>query len=421
MWRPAELQVEPPHATAVDVVAGAHRGDPRNRGHLEFMEDPVASAQALVVGVSRYHQVPSLPPNQDVAGVRDVLASPKYCAYPPERVTVLAEDQATRAGILAAVDRLCSSADAEGSRTWFYFSGHGGQADDGAAYVLPVDARRGEYPTTAISVRELSSQLARCRGEVTVVLDCCYAAGMAGFGDAFRGDIQSRGRVVLAASHEGGYAYAAPDAPYGLFTGHLIEGLQGKASTDGLGVTVQQLYHYVQRLVKSSSDRAQRPAFIAHVEEFYSLTRYPQPVARSTVFEKDVFISYDRGDPAVKRWVSQTFVPRLEGAGRSVWHHDPVGGGVFDDAPIRQSKYVVVLLTESYFRNQLEEFKGMMAILQAVESRTPRFIPILRESCNAPLAVRSFVGLDMRDENEMALGDEMRRLLERLAREPHER
>src|SRR5690349_11357513 len=107
-------------------------------------------SQALVVGVSEYHHVGKLRPTRDVPGVRDTLASPDCCGYPPDRVEVLEEAAATRGGILSALDALCERARAPGARSFFYFSGHGGTGADGQSYLLPVDARRGAYATTAI-------------------------------------------------------------------------------------------------------------------------------------------------------------------------------------------------------------------------------------------------------------------------------
>src|SRR6187402_1347228 len=187
------------------------------------MRSAAQPSQALVIGASRYQHLSKLRPTQDASGVRNVLASPDYCGYPPEHVHVLEEEAATRDGILRALDALCERARAAGSRSFFYFSGHGGTGSDGSSYLLPIEARRGAYATTAISARELSQRLARCAGELTVVLDCCRAAGMprqrdiselaaptgpgsapdtglGEFTDALREEVQSRGQAVFAAS-----------------------------------------------------------------------------------------------------------------------------------------------------------------------------------------------------------------------------
>jgi hypothetical protein len=60
-------------------------------------------------------------------------------------------------------------------------------------------------------------------------------------------------------------------------------------------------------------------------------------------------------------------------------------------------------------------------VLQAVTTRTPRFIPIVRELCNLPLWIQAFGGLDMTSRTTMEHRYLMGRLLERLKKQPHER
>jgi hypothetical protein len=406
------------------------------------MAAPDQLSQALVVGVSQYQHLSALMPTQDVPGMRDVLASPDYCGYPPENVKVLDEEAATKGNIIAALDAMCERA-APGSRTFFYFSGHGGRGADGSSYLLPADARKGEYANTAISARDLSRRLDRCAGELTVVLDCCRAAGMAApggtpapagsparpdaelapFTDSLRDDLQSRGRVIFAASRADGGSWASPDAPYGIFTGHLLDGLRGAASTHGGDVTVQQLFDYVSQRVVLSSGKAQRPVFIANVEAFYPLTRYPRSVEPSVIFEKDVYISYDHGDPVLREWVAKVFRPELErqGVGLSIWDHDELGGLKLDvEEAIVKSRYVVLLLTQSYLQQRLEELTTTMAILQAVNTRTRRFIPIQREMFHLPLYIQAFAGIDLTPQHEMEFRNNMDRLIRRLKKPPHE-
>jgi hypothetical protein len=406
------------------------------------MSQAEGTAQALVVGISSYRHVGKLRPTRDVAGVREVLESPNYCGYPAERVKVLEEDDATRDHILDALAATCANARSPDSRTFLYFSGHGGQGSDGVSYILPVDARKGAYPGTAISARELAAFFDRCHGDLTVVLDCCRAAGVAspdaqdevGLGaltDAFRhhiqprrSDLQSIRRVVFAASRASGKAFTSPEVPYGIFTGHMLDGLRGAASTDGRDVTVHQLFDYVSQRVVLSSNGTQRPSFIAATESFYPLTRYPRPVAPSVVFEKDVYISYDNEDPALRAWVARVFRPELEkpGVRLSIWDHDDLGYSKFAvEEALVKSRYVVVLLTPSFLTNRMDELTTTMAVLQAVDTRTPRFLSILRERCRPPLYIQAFVGLDMSPQREMDFRRNMDRLISRLKRQPHEK
>jgi hypothetical protein len=211
-------------------------------------------------------------------------------------------------------------------------------------------------------------------------------------------------------------------APYGIFTGYMLDGLRGDAATDGVGVTVQQLFDYVSKRVVLSSGQAQRPSFIANLEEFYSLTRYPHPITPSPVFEKDVYLSYDRTDPVLKDWVSKTFRPELEGVGLSIYEYDPLGKiKIFEaEKAIVKSKYTIVLLTKAYFNNSVEELTTAMAIMQVVDKRTPRFIPIQRGDLDSPLYIEMFGGIEMTPQHEMSFRDNMDYLIQRLKKFPHE-
>lgn len=392
---------------------------------------PSPHGQALLIGVSQYQHVRKLRATEDVAGMHQALASPEVCAYPPERIMRLEEQAATREAILAALDELCRQASAPGSRTLFYFSGHGARDERGASYLVAVDSRKEDLAGTAISARDLSRRLDRCAGEVTIILDCCYAGGMDGvlakgesdeLAESLRQAMGARNRVLFAACRPHGFAQIDREAPYGRFTGYILQGLHGKASTDGNDVTVQQLFNYVQRQVLYWSREAQQVAFIANTEQFYSLTRYPSPIPPNNIFEKDVYLAYDTGDDITKHWVKQVFRPELEGAGCSVWDYETCGqlNLDFQEAMVK-SKYTVVILTPDYLRSRFDEVRTAAAIMQAAHTRTPRFIPIKREKCSVPLAIGVFEGLDFTEANRMRYRSELDRLITRLKAEPHVR
>jgi hypothetical protein len=415
---------------------------------------PAASSQALVVGVSQYQNLGKLRATRDASGVREVLASPDHCAYPPERVKLLEEEAATRDGILDALKQMCQGASQPGSRSLFYFTGHGGQGPDGGSYILPVDARKGEYPSTAISARDLAQLLDPCLGELTVVLDCCRAAGMtrpeqgpgpgpapgdadlhdlelAAFTDALGSAIRPREvaekratkRVLFAACRALGRAFTSPEAPYSIFTGHMLDCLRGaeSATTGGANVTVGQLFAYLEKHVSRDTGGAQKPLFISETESFYTLTDYPRAVRSRVEYEKDVFLSYDREDPSLEDWVTRFFHPDLENNGISIWDHDDVGARKLDTrVAIAGSRYTVVLLTQAYLKDRLDDFNATMAAVQAIESGTRRFIPILREQFALPCDLDAFVPLDMTPAREMQFRRNMDRLIKRLKKQPDE-
>jgi hypothetical protein len=62
-----------------------------------------------------------------------------------------------------------------------------------------------------------------------------------------------------------------------------------------------------------------------------------------------------------------------------------------------------------------------MAIMQAVNTRTRRFIPIQRERFNMPLYIQAFAGIEMTPQREMKFRADMSTLIKRLKKLPHER
>lgn len=384
------------------------------------MQQQPPSSQALVVGVAQYHHVKPLSPNRDATDLRDALI--RYCGYPPESIQLLENDQATCQNILRELRRLRDAATST-SRTFVYFSGHGGQRR-GSAYLVPVDARLEELETTAISAQLLAQQLRECAGEVTVVLDCCYAAGMASdlepFNESLRSALLTGNCVVLAASRRDERAFGAKHEPYGIFTGHLIAGLCGKASSDGRDVGVHHLFEYAQQQVVLDLRMLQRPMFIASTERFYPLTRYPQDVEPNPIFERDVYVAYDSGDARLEGWAERNLLEPFRKAGISIWS-DQLGDASLRDEAVVKSKYVVPLLTKSYLDNHQAQLTATMAILQAVNRRAPRFIPIKRDNVKVPLAMQAFVGLEMTDANLMSYDRFRKQLIDRIKKDPHER
>ncbi|MCA9546710.1 MAG: caspase family protein [Myxococcales bacterium] len=140
---------------------------------------------ALLIGVQDY-QAPGVTdlagPRNDVAAVRALLV--RRFGFPVDRVRVLQDGQATRQGILAALDRL--AADAEpGAQVVVHFSGHGSQvadangdeADGWDESLLAVDQRGGPDGGDLLD-ETLGARIAAVAekgAQVTVILDACHS------------------------------------------------------------------------------------------------------------------------------------------------------------------------------------------------------------------------------------------------------
>jgi hypothetical protein len=105
--------------------------------------------------------------------------------FPAEKMTVLRDGQATREGILTALDRIADCAGEE-DIVIIHYSGHGSQMTDREGdepdgldeTIVPYDSGRSSDPNRDISDDEIYARLLRLTGKtpyVTLIFDCCHS------------------------------------------------------------------------------------------------------------------------------------------------------------------------------------------------------------------------------------------------------
>jgi hypothetical protein len=382
---------------------------------------------AVVASVSGYQRIRPLPPVSDAEDVAGALRNPAQCAYPPAQVEMLIEEAATRSAILGAIERV-GRASRESSSVFVYFSGHGGQVTEGSladCYLMPYEGTwrtPDDLARTAISGRELSDRLrAIVAKRVTVVLDCCRAAGLVEAKGpeesaldariapaALTALARGRGRAVLAASRADGSSFSVVGRRNSVFTQYLLEGLRGGANGTGGVIRVCDLFDFVQQKVTAELPE-QHPVFKADLEENYPLALYrggqSPPVQlppSSDGCAYDAFVSYRRVVPD-KTWVEQVLVPRLEALGLRIClaHRDfRLGAPRIREMEraVERSRYTLAVFTPRYLDGAFEDFQLLLGEHQAVETREPRLIPLMREECALPLGIRTTERLDVSDQ-----------------------
>jgi len=248
---------------------------------------------AVVVGVNDY-KTRGLPDLlgavNDARAVAEVLRRRAHVAEADLQLLVSGvstrELEPTRANIAEAFSRAKARVGAQDTLL-FYFAGHGGiSLPESGSCLAPADTDN-QNPerraATLISAPLLSEWLGDkpCRAQV-VITDCCRVR----FGDrGQRGPTQEPNaeemqreaqrfavvaaqitgqtpkppdRAVIYACGIGQSANESKDGEYGIFTSHLLEGLEGKAGTDGR-VTVGGLFAYTQQMMKNRA--MQTPEF----------------------------------------------------------------------------------------------------------------------------------------------------------------
>jgi Caspase domain/TIR domain len=397
-------------------------------------------AHALTIGVSQYRHLRPLPVTRDAQDIAGALCDESLCGYPSAHVRSLIESEATREAVLDELDRLVGQT-TDRSNVFVYFSGHGGGARGGdTCYLMPVDGRDGDeaaLAATAISGTELSARLRRIRAaRLTVVLDCCRASGVARPRDPRdSGDLRAeprdvepgvlapdlprsalaalaggRSRAVLAASRSDGHAYVVPGARNGVFTGYLLDGLRGAAAGAGGVIRICDLFTHVQQRIAQHG--GQQPVFHAELEENYPVSLYRGGLADVVVppapddLDYDVFISYRHADRTDRQFVLGVVAPELQRLGLRVCleHVDfRLGAPRIQEIEraVTRSRYTVGVFTPSYLDGVFEELQADLARFQSVESRSPRFIPLLRRDCRLALGVRMTALLDVTDDKDV--------------------
>lgn len=148
---------------------------------------PIASGadRALLVGIDQYPHVKQLEGSaNDARNMRQLALD--TLGYRPEQIQMLLDGDATRAGILGALDRWLIEGSQPGDRVLFYYSGHGyqmpdadGDEEDGLDETLVgVDTEpdgQGGY-RHMISDDELKIRFDRLADrQTTVIIDSCHS------------------------------------------------------------------------------------------------------------------------------------------------------------------------------------------------------------------------------------------------------
>lgn len=225
--------------------------------------------RAVIIGVDTY---------QDT-GIRNLTGARNDAEEMHDRLTksgdfkveerhLLLNENASAAKIRRAISDLLWKTD-ESELSLLYFSGHGLTDGYGNGFIAPYDIDKNCPLVCGIRMQELRELMLSARNKKTVllILDCCYS-GIASDGEKTVADTptatveqclaaldeaqhRGTGRLILTSSgsdersremakcqHRLG---SQPPHPHGAFTYQILEGLDGRASTNGSEITIGSL------------------------------------------------------------------------------------------------------------------------------------------------------------------------------------
>ena len=142
---------------------------------------------ALLIGVNKYPKLASRYQLNGCVNDVELMAGilENNFGFPHDQIAVLKDEQATRQGILQAMDDLVEKV-AEDDLVVIHYSGHGSQmtdrendeADGRDETIVPSDSGRGSQPNRDITDDEIYLRLvplARTTPYVTLIFDCCHS------------------------------------------------------------------------------------------------------------------------------------------------------------------------------------------------------------------------------------------------------
>ncbi|MBI1924636.1 caspase family protein [Candidatus Poribacteria bacterium] len=215
---------------------------------------------------------------------------------------LLVDEQATLVNLRTTIGTWLAERVKPEDTVLLYYSGHGGleadpsgESPDGKnRYLINYNADAHNLYATALPNPELALMLARIQSQKLIFfLDCCYSGGTASgdgviksfnrSGSVVRSDVYApfagQGRVVISASRADEVSYELPELKHGIFTYHLLRGLDGEADLDGNGtITLLELHLYLVKAVDETAQKyvgkPQTPTWMGQLEGDLTLSTH---------------------------------------------------------------------------------------------------------------------------------------------------
>lgn len=262
-----------------------------------------SNSYALVIGINNHKFASPLKYAVNDAEELANTLKDKF-RFPEENITLLIDKEATRANIHSKFLSFSSTSIKPDDRILVFFAGHGNTQSSRrgeVGFLVPYDGNT-ETLSSLIRWDELTRNAALINAKhIFFIMDACYGGlaitrGLPPGSMRFLKDMLLRySRQVLTAgkANEEVYDSGGPLANHSVFTGHLLEALNGKAATDDGIITANGVMAYTYERVSKDLYSEQTPhyGFIEGDGDFIFNPPDISVLTKSDTKDEDVLIS----------------------------------------------------------------------------------------------------------------------------------
>ncbi len=260
-------------------------------------------SKALIIGINKYqHASPLNYATNDTDAIAKVLKD-QY-GFGEKNTILLKDSDASKKNIIDVFHKYTQDGTSPDDRLMVFFAGHGytitGNRGE-VGFLVPVD---GELDSTSTLIRwdELTRNAELIQAKhILFIMDACYG-GLAitralqiGTARFLKDMCQRLARQVLTAgkADEVVNDSGGPIQGHSVFTGHLIQALEGKAETENGIITANGVMGYVYNKVANDQHSQQTPhyGFIDGDGDFIFKADMLEELAKNEEEDKDILIS----------------------------------------------------------------------------------------------------------------------------------
>ncbi len=226
----------------------------------------IEDAVAIIIGVDSYKSLPNSEYSSNDAKLFFEYAR-KSLGVRTDRIKILLDEKATNIEVLKALKTwLPQNVNRNLTTVYVFFSGHGSPSPNGEEfYFLPFDADSDFLDRTSIKQSEMFQYITDLNpGKAIVFIDSCFS-GYSKSGGLLASNsrpltlkknefVKNSNVNILSASKFDEISYSSKELKHGVFSFHLMKGLEGAADLNNdRQVSLGELYEYLSIAVPKFS------------------------------------------------------------------------------------------------------------------------------------------------------------------------